>query len=68
MHLPILSRYMFNILYNVMIKLMNYERFNINNDEYLKLDDGMRGTTFEVSNYSTLSYSKAKCNPPILPR
>ena len=30
MHPPILSRYMFNILYNVMIRLIKYERFNTN--------------------------------------
>jgi hypothetical protein len=57
---------MFNILYNVMIKLINYERFSTNDDEYLKLANGMRRTTFKVSNHSTLSSSKAKCNPPTL--
>ena len=41
MHPP-LSRYMFNILYNVMIRLIYYERFRINDDEYLKLVGGMR--------------------------
>jgi hypothetical protein len=41
MHPP-LSIYMFNILYNVMIRLINYERFRTNDDEYLKIDDGMR--------------------------
>ena len=37
MHPPILSRYIFNILYNVMTRLINWETFNTNDDEYLKL-------------------------------
>jgi hypothetical protein len=68
MHPPILSRYMFNTLYNVMIKIINYEMFITKDNEYLKLADGLRGgATFEVSNLSTLSSSKAKCNPSTLP-
>ena len=55
MHPPILSRYVFNILYNVMIRPINYERFNTNGDKYLKPVVGMRHTTFEVSNHSTAS-------------
>ena len=51
---------MFNILYNVMIRLINYERFSTNDNEYLKLVDGMRRATFKVSNHSTLSSSKAE--------
>jgi hypothetical protein len=43
MHPPILSRHMFSILHNVMIRLINYERFSTNDDKYPKLDDGMRG-------------------------
>ena len=65
MHLPILSRYMFNILYNVMIRIINYERFNTNDDEYLKLIDGMRGATHEVSNHSTFSSSKKSHDIPL---
>ena len=53
MHPPILSRYMFNILYNVMIRLINCERFNTNDDEYLKLVVGIERTTVKVSNHST---------------
>ena len=34
---------MFNILYNVIIRLINCERFNINDDDYLKIVDGMKG-------------------------
>ena len=56
MHPPILSRYMFNILYNVMIRLINYERFSTNNEKYLKLVDGMRGQP-----------SKSPTTPPCLP-
>jgi hypothetical protein len=67
MHPPILSRYMFNILYNVMIRLINCERFNTNDNEYLTLV-GMRRANFEVSNHSTASSSKAKRNPPSLPQ
>ena len=67
MHPPILSRYMFNILYNVMTRLINFERHKTNDDEYLKLVVGMRQTTFEVSNLSTASSSKAKHIPPRLP-
>ena len=62
MHTSILSKYMFNILYNVMIRLINYERFSTNDDEYLNLVDGMRGVTFKVSNHSTLSSSKKSHN------
>ena len=47
MHPPIPSRYMFNILYNVMIRLINYERFSTNDTGYLKLDDNMRGASFD---------------------
>ena len=32
-----------------MMKLINCERFNTNDNEYSKLVDGMRGATFEVS-------------------
>ena len=35
---------MFNILYNVIIRLINCERFNINDDDYVKLVDGVRGS------------------------
>ena len=67
MHLPILWRYIINILYNVMIRLINYKRFSTNDNEYLKLDDGMRKAILEVSNYFTLSFFQAKCNPPSVP-
>ena len=67
MHPPILSRYMFNVLYNVMIRLTHYKIFNTTDEEYLKLVVGMRQTTFEVSNHSTVFSSKAKRNPPSLP-
>ena len=36
MHPPILSRYMFDILYNIMVRLINYESFNTNDNIYLK--------------------------------
>jgi hypothetical protein len=68
MYLPILSRYMFNILYNVMIRLINYKRFSTDDDEYLKLVDDIRKATFVVSNHCTLSSSKAKRNTPTLPQ
>ena len=58
MHPPILSRYIFNILYNVMIRVIYCEKFNTNENKYLKLDDGIMGATFKVSNHSTLSSSK----------
>ena len=58
MHPPILSGYIFNILYDVMIRLINYERFSTNDDGYLKLVDGLRRATLEVSNHSTLSSPK----------
>ena len=68
---PILSKYMFNILYNVMIRVINCETFDTNDDEYLKIVGGIRGggggATFEVSNHSMLSSSKAKRNPQSLP-
>ena len=66
MHPPILSRYIFNILYNVMTRLINWETFNTNDDEYLKLVVGMRRTTSEVCNHSTMCPSKEKRNPPSL--
>jgi len=62
MHPAILSRYMLNILYNVMIRLINYERYTTNDDEYPKLTDSMRGATLKVSNHSTLSSSKKSHN------
>ena len=55
MHPAILSRHMFNILSNVMIRPINYERFNTNDDEYVKLVVGMRRATFEVSDHSIVS-------------
>jgi hypothetical protein len=57
---------MFNIIYNVMIRLINCERFSINEDKYPKITDGMRRATFKDSNYSTIL--KAKPNPPNLPQ
>ena len=57
---------MFNIMYIVTIRLIKYERFSTNDEKYLNLVHGMRGSTFEVSNYSTLSSFKTKRNPPDL--
>ena len=58
---------LFNILYNGMIRLIKCERFNTNDDKYLKLVDGMKGAIFKVINHSTVSSSKAERNPPRLP-
>ena len=43
MHPPILSRYMFNNVYNVMIRLINRGKFSTNDNEYLNLVDGFKG-------------------------
>ena len=59
MYPSILSRHMFKILYNVMIRLIKYEWFSTNDDKYLKLVDCMRGATFKVFNHSTLFSSKS---------
>ena len=47
-------------------KIKDYEKFT-NDDEYQKLIVGMRWATFNVSNHSTTSSSKAKRNPPSAP-
>ena len=48
-------------------KTKNYGRYpKTNDDEYQKLIVGMRQATFDVSNHSTTSSSKAKYNPPSL--
>jgi hypothetical protein len=65
MHLPVLSRYTFNILYNVLIRQKIMRNSNV--DKYQKVIVDMRRVTFDVSNHSTTSSSKAKCNPPSAP-
>ena len=49
MHLPILSRYMLNILYNVMIKLA----------------DGMRGVLYEFFAFHSLNGVQVRTIPPL---
>ena len=68
MHPPLLSRYMFTMLYNAMKRVIICEGFNTNDDKYLILVVGMKRTYFKVSNHSTVSSSKAKHNPPKLSR
>jgi hypothetical protein len=57
MHPSLLSKYMFNILFVVMIELINYERFSTNDDENLKLLDDMRGQPLK-------SPTTSPCLPP----
>lgn len=66
MHPLILLRYIFNILYNVIIGPIVYDIFSTNDDEYLKLIDGLTDTTFEVSKLSILSSSQKAHDIPFI--